>query len=129
MVKLQSLKVDPQRQTEGVWFDWSQGVRLKIARLGNPAFDARVREIIEEAKEKGEEPDTETATLEAIAKTILLGWEGIEGEDDEPWTYTPERSLELLSDDGMRDLYKFVLVKSSESAHYRFRADREALGN
>ena len=130
MVKLNSLKVDPVRQTEGIWFPWEQGVELKIARLGNPKFDARLRELVEEAKERGQkEPDAEAATVAAMAETVLTGWKGIEGEDGKPWRYTPQRALELLTDESLGDLYKFVLMKAAESAHFRMVEDQEAVGN
>jgi hypothetical protein len=130
MVKLNSLKVDPQRSNEGVWFDWTQGVRLLIARIGNASFDSRLRELMDGEKAAGNEDiSRENLTMMAVAETVLLGWEGIEDDDGEPLEWSVETSYALLSDEALADLYKFVIIKASEVAHYRFKADKDAAKN
>jgi len=129
MVKLSALKVDPEASRDGIWFDWVQGVRLKIARIGNPAFDARLRALMDEAQERGETANQDEVTKQAVAETVLVDWEGIDQDNGKPLKWSPKVSAELLSDEALADLYKFVVVKASETAHYRFKADKEALGN
>ena len=129
MVKLSALKVDPVAARDGIWFDWLQGGRLKIARIGNPAFDARLRALMDECQERGDTPNQDAMTQRAIAETVLVDWEGIEADNGKPLKWSADKCHDLLTDEALNDLYKFVLIKAGETAHYRAAADREAVGN
>jgi hypothetical protein len=131
MVKITSLRIDPDRASKGVWFDWDHGVRFLIARIGNPNFDERLRELIEadQAAGKSAPEAQEAATIQAVAETLLLGWEGLDDDNGKPLKWTAKRSHELLADPALQDIYKFVVLKASETARFRAEADAEALGN
>ena len=134
MAKLTSLKTDSDLETNGVWVDWQMGVRLRIARAGNAAFDAKFQELQMphlNGMRTGTLPEgmAELLLKEACAETILLDWGGIETDEGEPLPYSAQQALEFFQDEGLRDLYKFVLVTSQTFSHYRVRLDEEAAKN
>ena len=38
-------RTDETGEAEGVWIDWAEGTRLKVARLGNPAYQKRFQAL------------------------------------------------------------------------------------
>lgn len=134
MAKLSSIKTDTVKSENGVWVDYESGIRLKIARIGNPAFQSFVSSR-QKNKIRGirsgsiSSQEAEQITKEAVARHILLDWQNVEDEDGLPLRYSPEKSLEILSDPQLSDLYSFVLVTSNNSEIYRLEAQEEAKGN
>lgn len=134
MAKLKSIKADATKVLGGVWVDYEAGVRLLVARMGNPAFEAFVR-----SKQRGNvrgfrakrisDAEAEAITKEAAAAHILVGWENIEGDDGQPIAYSPAKALEFFNDPALADLYQFVLVQAADASAYKLEADEEARGN
>lgn len=134
MAKLSLIKTDDNLENKGQWFDWELGVQLKIARAGNRAFDTMMQELSKPHIQKNRDGNMDDETSEeilkkCIAKTILLGWKNIEDDDGKPLKYSAKNALELLQDEGLRDLYKFVLIKSNDVANYRRKLDEDAVKN
>lgn len=77
---------DPKLETEGKWIDWGEGARLKIARIGNAKYREMLRQEMSQydslrrAGRKVSEDDTANAVIKCLAHTILLDFEGIDGE-------------------------------------------------
>lgn len=70
---------DGPKSREGVWVDQPGGGRLLIARMDNPRYKA----ILQEQRKRGgrrrpTDEETHEFLKEAVAKTVLLNWEGIE---------------------------------------------------
>lgn len=134
MAKLSLIKTDSKREVEGVWVEWEMGVELKIARAGNRAFDDLMQKTSEpflKKTRKGELPEgkAEEILKHCVASTILLGWKNIEDDDGKTLKYSAKKAKELLDDEDLRDLYKFILVQSNETARYRRELDEDGAKN
>tara|TARA_Y100000310_G_scaffold166805_1_gene166476 strand:+ start:223 stop:618 length:396 start_codon:yes stop_codon:yes gene_type:complete len=78
---IQNAFADPEAEKEGVWIDYLDGSRVKIARAGNPNFqrsyDAALKPHIRKQREGTLATEIELKCLcEAMAGTILMDWEG-----------------------------------------------------
>lgn len=136
MVKLSALRTDLNKENKGVWVDWVAGVRFKIARMNNDAFDAFIIERQKASigrlrkKKQGTDEEKEAMMYEAIARTVLLDWEGVEDEaTGEPLKYTPERGIAALSDPEQKDMFRFIVRSAGDSDNYRQEFLEQASGN
>ncbi len=93
---------DVKKETEGVWVDIGDGMRLKIARLGNKNYTSRFQELLRPYRAQARagtlaQDLAEKLYNDALAETILVGWEGIE-LDGETLTYSRENALRLIQE-------------------------------
>tara|TARA_R100000458_G_C8278525_1_gene254896 strand:+ start:12824 stop:13225 length:402 start_codon:yes stop_codon:yes gene_type:complete len=133
-MQINLLKTNPEAETEGVWVTYEDtDIQLKIARIGNPKFDAFVAKKSAphlDKIRKGEANELqENITQQAVAHTILVDWKNIDDENGKPIPYSGKKSEEFLSDPSLRDFYKFVLVTSNQAENFRYEAQQEAVGN
>lgn len=92
--------VDEKKEQEGIWEDVGDGVRVLVARIGNPLYTKEVTKLMRPYRRgirRGSVQDDviEAAITKAMAKTILLGWEGLE-IDGVPIEFSPEKAQEIL---------------------------------
>lgn len=106
---------DTTLEEEGVWIKLRRGdAEVLVARAGNSKHDELVRRLRKKHARgfRGDELPREieeSIALEALAKTILLGWRGVTDEsgadvpgsgilddNDQPIPYSPEKARELL---------------------------------
>ena len=155
MPKLHSLRVDPTKETEGIWQEYVPGFRCLIARLNNPRYEEYIRKL--KAPEldglRRQDPDflekVEPFAKQAMAHTVLLGWEGLEDDMDpveecpdnheymqledgrfqRMILYSPDKALEFFNDPRMSDFYTWVRATASDIEQYRERVTEDALGN
>lgn len=91
---------DPKIEVDGVWIDYLDGGRIKIARLGNPAwqrkFDNLMRPFrdLERRNRLPIEKQTEII-CESYVNTVLLDWEGFT-DGGRALKFTPETAKTLL---------------------------------
>jgi hypothetical protein len=87
---------------DGVWRTYN-GVRVKIGRAGTTEW-LREQENLERPYRKKIEKGTLSAVIKRdlymrnLARTILLDWDGVLGEDGKPVAYTEELAFQLLSE-------------------------------
>lgn len=91
---------DPALEKDGVWIDYREGSRIKIARMGNPRFQrtwaAAMKPYRRLERENKIPPETQTEVLcQVYAESLLLDWEGFTS-DGEPLPYTKETAKRLL---------------------------------
>jgi hypothetical protein len=107
-------KTDKKVETEGKWFDWGNGGRARIARIGNPLYKEMLREEMKEYdawRRSGRtipEDITNSILIRCMACTIVVDWEGFSGEglddlglrfnDDKTIPYSPENATILLTE-------------------------------
>jgi hypothetical protein len=122
MVRLNSLEVDAALEVEGVWTERRRaGYRLKVAYLSNPRYEAHIRRAARLTPELAD-PDADAAmdvVAEALARFVLLDWDGFEGDDGAPMAYTPEIGQRVLASPGFRWLRDDVIAESSRIERYR----------
>lgn len=96
---------DPEIEREGIWVDYRDGSKVKVARIGNPNFtriyDAKLKPHRRKQRAGSMETELETRILcEVVAKTVLLDWKGFtqgKGEDKKEYKYTEKRAFDMLS--------------------------------
>lgn len=91
---------DSKKEQEGVWYDLAEGLRMKIARIGNPNYQKRFQTLSKPYRRsirRGTLSDdlAEKLLIQCLAETILLDWEGVE-DDGKEISYSIENAINLL---------------------------------
>ncbi len=102
MFEFNDIETDTQKEVDGVWRPYKDGSELLIARIGNDRYRSLLRRKVKSNRAVLDNEDDladkvgEQVVLEAMSRTILLGWKGIQvnGED---FPYSPENALKLLT--------------------------------
>lgn len=122
---LDVFRSDLDKEREGVWVPYrGTGVRLRIARLGNPHHAEVHRRIVEQrltdlnARELSDEQNLD-AQKEAVARAVLTDWDGVVDAEGQPLPYSPETALEFFRDPEMHRLYAFVFEQSMRDENFR----------
>lgn len=117
-LKLKSIGVDQQKVNDGDWkdiTDWP-GVSVLVRGINyKPYQDARETALKNLSKKLGRVPlDSEFAPEVArlAAEHLLLGWKGLDGDDEKPLDYTPELAMQQMCDPEMSPLVGQVLAAS-----------------
>lgn len=135
MANINKIKTDSQKEIQGVWTDFAEGIRLKIARARNPAYKKSIRDLTEphQIKEIREDKlmleDLDELLKQVRAKTILLGWENIEDEAGKPIEYSPEQALAFFNDPELHDFYTFVILTSENMELFKKELVKDAEKN
>jgi hypothetical protein len=91
---------NPEVEREGVWTEYRDGSKIKIARIGNPNFnrihEAKLKPHRRKQRDGTLSSELETKILcEVIAETILLDWEGF-NQDGKEFKFTKKAAYDLL---------------------------------
>lgn len=136
---ISKLKGDSALENEGVWVDEKDGLRLKIARLGNAAYRKHLRGLITQQKSKlshfrvhTDIDAIEERTKEAVAKHVLMDWENLDyanedGTVDKDVSFSSERALKLF--DEFPEFYDIVVEYASDMSLFREESQEEAEKN
>jgi len=124
MAKLSNFRTDTAKETEGVWVDYSEGIRFKIARWNNREFRRfleklarpNTRAFRKAGGRRGELWDS--LIKQAAAKYVLLGWENVDDDGGKPIKYSPDKALEILSDPELSAIWEFVCEAALDEAMY-----------
>ena len=92
---------DSTKEQEGVWYDIAEGLRMKIARIGNPLYQKRFQALIKPYRRsvrRGTLSDdvAEKLLVQCLSETIVLDWEGVEDEGMEI-PYSKDAAVALLT--------------------------------
>jgi len=76
---------DTKKEQDGVWYDIAEGLRMRIARIGNPNYQKRFQALSKpyrRAIRRGTLSDeiAEKLLIQCMSETIVLDWEGLEDE-------------------------------------------------
>jgi hypothetical protein len=131
-MKLSRFKMDNKKQLEGVWVDAGDGLRLRVARLGNEKYKAFLRtrgKSLAVQVRTGNFSQQEAMELQqqAIAHTVLLEWTNLVEDDGAVIPYSPGKALELFR--SHPDFLDLVTEFASDAALYRDQAVEDAQGN
>ncbi len=125
-MKLKAIKVNSARSEQGGWVKdiaGFPGVRLCVRGFESEAFklalSRRQLAITNDDREDGK-PDgrvkpkvTDRVFGLAMADAILLDWDGIEGDDDQPIPYSRELAEQYLTDPDFRLFREAVALAGS----------------
>lgn len=128
---LKQFKLDKKAEKEGIWVEIGDGAKIKVARLGNPAYQGAIRRMgkpfARQMRHGGVDTDVlEGITRRAMARHILLDWEGLE-VDGEAVEYSEKNALKLLTD--YSAFYDLVSECAADNELFRADAQEEARGN
>ena len=128
---LRQLRTDPVKEDDGVWVSLDPTTRIKIARMYNPAFSRYLNELKSEASRAKRNMDEDARgdiLARAMARHILVGWEGLT-DDGEEFPDSEENALQLLNDITLRDFREVVLAEANNYANFALQAEEEERGN
>jgi len=111
---------DKDLAENGKWFDLEDGGRVKVAKLGCPAFKAEVQRlqkphlaILNSTMDSSDIIDR--ITIRAMSKAILVDWSDI-NMDGEEVVYSTDTCFLLLSE--YPDFREMIASLSTERRHY-----------
>lgn len=121
MASLNFIRTDPDRSESGIWVDFDQGIRLRIARLGNTKYESFLREkqaetLVTRGRRRRQKLDLDQGSdilKEAVARFVLVDWQNIDDGDGKPIPYSWEKALEFFKDPSLDEFYKFVIDTST----------------
>lgn len=122
---------DEDKETNGVWEDLTEDVRIKVARIGNTRYQKVLQRLMKphrRAVRRGTVDDSiiEKCVIKAIAETVLLDWEGLE-EDGKKIVYSQATAERLLND--FREFREQVTEIASEIESFKIEDEQEAEKN
>lgn len=122
---------DKAVEAEGAWIDAGGGARLKVARMGNPAFKREFRERTASHKlamksRTMDDADAERILCAVMARTILLGWEGLQIAGEALKYSVANAETVLLEYPDFRDL---VTAEAGDIQHFLAGEVESAKGN
>lgn len=135
---LLDLTIDEDISKKGVWVEFLGGSRLKIASSSSHIYKAMIARLYKQNRLRLDDANDaniqliQEITCEAMSKTVLLGWEGINWPDAsgkviENIPYTPELGKQaLLRADQLRE---FVSEQASRPSLFHREAVEEARKN
>lgn len=123
--------VDKQKELEGVWEDLGDGTKVLVARSGNPKFNRLLQKLSRphrHAIRNDSLPDdiANEMLIKAMAKTVLLNWEGMK-EDGKEIIYSYGEAVRLLTE--YVDFRDYIAGLSRTMDIFRAIEDEEAEGN
>jgi len=119
------------KEQEGIWSDFGDGLKIKIARSGNPEYQKLFQKLAkpyQKAIRRGNLNNeiAEKLLVEAMAKAIVLGWEGLfEGKKE--IKYSEKEALRILTE--YKDLRDQINEVAGDMESYKAESDEEAEKN
>lgn len=121
-MKLSDLKIDAEKFEQGAWVDdipEMGGLRLKVRGLGNTDFrktqtrltEAEPRQYKPRGRLLPERQDAITAIC--LLDTVLVDWDGLTDENDQPMPYSKEQAKVLLTEPAYRRFRDAVVWAAS----------------
>jgi len=121
MPKLSSVRTNVEKAEKGVWTEY-EGIRLLVARYNNAAHKRAIAEGSKPHLERIRAGDSDlnlTIQREAMAGTVLLGWDKLEDDDGKPIPFSQEKALEILKDPRLADLHEHVMAQAMAQRNFR----------
>lgn len=120
---------DPDLEQDGVWVEYRDDSRVKLARIGNKRFQRLFEERTRPLRRKKGfvDPEKETRALcEVISETVLLDWSGFEGAG-KSLKYSKETAMELLL--RHMDFRDEIVELATQEERYRRQEEEDAAKN
>jgi len=122
---------DKTKEQEGVVHEMGEGLKVRIARIGNPKYQKRFQALSKphrRALRRGTLSDeiAEKLLIQCLAETIVLDWEGLE-ENGKEVKYSTENAVRILTE--YPDLRNYVNDIANEMEGYQEDDNEEAIDN
>lgn len=124
-----SFKTDANLEKSGIELEYGenskgQPILIRIARAGgaNSAYNKRLEVLTKPYRRQIQTETIDNKVLEkivaqAFAETVVLGWEGVEDEDNNELTFSVDNVVKLFND--LPDLYKDIQEQAQKTALFR----------
>jgi len=118
--------------SEGQWVEVGGGLRVKVARLGNPDYENALRKAAKPFMRQMrlgtmDIEDMEKLSMKAISQHIVQGWAGLEDEAGVDIPFSQAKALELF--EKYPDFYTIVKEIAGEAEVFRSDEMEDAAGN
>lgn len=119
---------DESAEVNGVNVPYGDATFL-VGRLGNSKYSKKLSSLVErnqrllDAKDDAAEAFSEKLVIEALAETVLLGWEGVDDENDEPMPYSVENAKKVLA---MKDFRREIMKMAENMEAYKVKQETAA---
>jgi hypothetical protein len=122
---------DSTKEQEGVWYDIAEGLRMKIARIGNPNYQKRFQALSKPYRRsirRGTLSDevAEKLLVQCLSETIVLNWEGVE-ENGVEIPYSKDNAIMILTK--YPELRNYVNDIANELEGFQEESNEEAAEN
>lgn len=123
-MKLSEIRTNINLEENGVWVDFIEGLRVKIASLNCKAYTRACDKVLKPHTRRirdGMLSTDERLKLVSpiVARYIVLDWEGLEDECGTPIPYSPEKAEEIFADPSLREFYSFVLASANDISMFQ----------
>lgn len=124
-----SFKTDANLEKSGIELEYGenskgQPILIRIARAGgaNSSYNKRLEVLTKPYRRQIQTETIDNKVLEkivaqAFAETVVLGWEGVEDEDNNELTFSVDNVVKLFND--LPDLYKDIQEQAQKTALFR----------
>lgn len=118
---------DETLENNGAVVSIGGGATLKVARHGNKAYVRLLAKLYDqhravlEARDDAADAKSDEVMAEVIAKTILLGWEGVSYKG-KPLPYSTENAKMLLKH---QDFRRMVMEHAEKQEHFLLKEEAE----
>jgi hypothetical protein len=128
---INKFKTDKKKEEEGVWIEIGEEARIRVARLNNEKYKNHFRRTTKPYRRQIRngnlsEDVAERLLIDAMANTILLGWENLT-EDGKAIKYSIDNAKRILSESS--DFRDLVADAAGEIEAYRIESLEESKGN
>jgi hypothetical protein len=125
--------LDQAKESEGIWVELGSGIRIKVARMDNPAYTKTLSKAMAPYRHALRANTMDDDTFHAlmarvVGKTILVSFEGIDYKG-EPLPYSPKNAETLLLDPQLKPFYERVLQIANDQDAYRLQSEEDAAKN
>ncbi len=131
MAKLSSLKQSKAKIDEGVWVEFEAGIRIRVTSINNKRYTECVEKLLKPHLRRirsGIMTIQERSQLikPAVAKYLLLDWDGIEDDDGQVIKYSSAKAQEIFDNEEYVDFFNFVIESANEQQLFRDQSYAEA---
>ena len=127
-------ETDSQVEQEGIWLDYGDGKKIRVARAGgaNERYRTALQRVFAQHKRKLQLDvlsikQQNDLVLEVFADTVVLEWEGVTQDDllgngsDEPVGYSKGNAIALFT--ALPELYRDVQEQAQSAAAFKTHLD------
>lgn len=121
-MKFSKFKTNQSLEVEGVWVDIGEGAQVKVARIGNTAYQKYIERAYKpyrKMQRTGTVPEDLQRRIftDALANTILLDWKGFTDDNDQPIPYSVDAAVKHLGE--YKDFRELIVEISTEAETFR----------
>ncbi len=124
---IRQMQTDENKEREGSWMPYAEGLRVKLARLNNPKVQAYYRRAIRMSGRKNQTSEQEREELRKIvAREVLLDWDGLM-DGDEVITFSEDKAIKYFRE--INDFFEDIVKMAEDRGNFLVEQTKEAEGN